>query len=82
MRRPEVTKEVQRRLRRLNIPAHVASIEQKSAYVEVQVLIRNQALTLKLRSGITPGELDSELWKLERSWEMADKKQIDIEDVL
>jgi len=85
MRREDVVKIVNQRLKSLQVPKHVTSVRTVPCFVEVDVLIGNDRSRLHLRSGITPPELEHKLCELAgkwRYWQEMERHQVTLDEAI
>ncbi len=65
MKRADVETTMAKAVERLGIPAHLIHIKKVPSRTEVSVVVGGERKVLKLRSGITQGEIDIQIARLE-----------------
>ena len=80
MRRPEIIKRLEEKARELGIPPHVLGIAKVTSSVELNVVAGPENKTIRLRSGATSLEVETELRRLEVWWANR-QAQIDLEEL-
>src|SRR5262244_866603 len=82
MHSSDVIKLVRERLGSPGVPKHLATVRKVPCFVEINVLIGNEWCKVRLRSGITPPELDFKLTEVENAWRLKRAGQVDLEEAI
>jgi len=87
MHRDEVIDAVKAHLDSVGVPEHVRSVRRVRPSVEVNVLLGDRMVTLKMRSRITRREMKEQLARLEAKWRAhknaeADGHQVTLEEAI
>jgi hypothetical protein len=81
MKRETAKARVEEFLEKLGVPAHCMQVKQVRPSVEFRVLLKGQEHIIRARSGITEGELEMELGRLQGAFNQRVRDgQVDIED--
>ena len=86
MRREDVVSAVKKTLRELGIAEHISNVRAVPSSVELEVIMGASRKVVRLRSGITSGELTEKMRELEQEWRLwrpdGPERQVDLEEAI